>query len=75
MKDTSCIEEDEGNVITILSTTSDSDCACKCCLSASWKLLANVASTLFQINVNKERDAKIGHSPNTLQHKPSTVPY
>ena len=43
-------------------------------LSASLKLHANVASTLFQINVNKERDAKIGHSPNMLQHKPSTVP-
>ena len=75
MKDTSCIEEDEGNVIDVLSTTSDSDCACKCCLSASWKLLDNVASTLFQINVNKERDAQIGRFLNTLQLKHTTVPY
>ena len=30
LKDTSCIEEDEGNLITVLSTTGDSDCACKC---------------------------------------------
>ena len=74
MKDTSCIGEDEGNVIDVLSTTSDSDCACKCCLACIPASLKLLASTLFQINVNKERDAKIGHSLNTLQHKPSTVP-
>ena len=46
MKDTSCIEVDEGNVITVLSTLNDSDCACKCCLSTYLKLLAiNAALT------------------------------
>ena len=45
------------------------------CLSAPIQLLANVALTLFQINVNKERDAKIGRFLNTLQLKRMTVPY